>query len=72
MKGHGGVICRPSLVGTPSQTVKIKRGGKGVSSGSAPQGRKRTRPYYVILRLLGEHSRSVGWFNGQRLKEKSK
>lgn len=69
MKGRSGVTCPNHLVGTPGQTIKLRRGGKGGTSGSAPQGRKRTRGYYVCLKTFGQQARAVGWFNGERIRK---
>ncbi|SHH47393.1 hypothetical protein SAMN05444169_7631 [Bradyrhizobium erythrophlei] len=50
--------------------VKLKRGSSTRHDGNKPQGRKKTRPYYVALRAFGEQSRAMGYFNGIRISTK--
>lgn len=51
MRGRGPVYCRQSVIGTKSQTIWLKRGGKGQQSGSGPSGHK-LRPAKVLARSL--------------------
>ena len=50
------VRCPANLIGTPQQTIKIKRGGAGQTSGSGPSGWKK-RPRAVLCRSLAEMAR---------------
>ena len=47
------VLCPPNLVGTPLQTIRIKRGGTGRVSGNGPSGWK-LRPSKVLARSLAD------------------
>lgn len=51
----------------PDYHIKLKRGSFTRHDGNKPQGRRKTRPYYVCLRAFGEQSRQMGYFNGVRL-----
>jgi len=53
MRSKPSVTCPAVLVGTPQQTVKIKRGGVGRQSGSGPSGYK-TNPAYMLARALAD------------------
>jgi hypothetical protein len=53
MKGRCGVTCHDKDVGTPRQTIQIKRGGMGKASGEGPQGWK-LRPARLLSRSLAE------------------
>lgn len=55
MKGRSAVIAPRNIVGTPGQTIKIKRGGTGGTSGAGPTGRK-TRPAALLARSLAERA----------------
>lgn len=48
---RGPKYCPQSLIGTPQQTIKIKRGGTGKTSGSGPSGYK-LKPARVLSRSL--------------------
>ncbi len=48
---------------------KISRGGAARSGNNGPVGKK-NRSYYFALRSFAAQARSVGWFNGKRLKKK--
>lgn len=58
MKGRSGVICPAHLVGTPQQTIKLKRWGAG-KSGQGPTGWK-LRPAKVLARSLAERTHGKG------------
>lgn len=52
MHARGPLMCPPKLVGTPMQTIKIRRGGAS-SSGSGASGWK-NRPSKVLARSLAD------------------
>jgi hypothetical protein len=50
---RGPKYCPQSVIGTPQQTIKIRRGGMGKLSGSGPSGWK-LRPARVLSKSLSE------------------
>jgi hypothetical protein len=57
MRGRGGLICPDNVVGTPGQTIKIRRGGPG-KSGAGPLGWKAT-PRKMLSKALADMARAV-------------
>jgi hypothetical protein len=55
---RGPKYCPKNLIGTPFQTIKVRRGGPGRVSGSGPSGWK-LRPAKVLARSLAEMAAST-------------
>lgn len=53
MHSKPSVKCPASVIGTKGQIIKLKRGGKGGTSGSGPSGWK-VRPAAVLQRSLAD------------------
>lgn len=60
----------PNVSKAKDYDIKLRRGSQNRHDGNKPQGRHKTRPYYVILRNLADHARSVGWLNGVKIGKK--
>lgn len=62
----------PNPYRPPDYSIKLRRGSSTRRDGNKPQGRRKTRPYYVCLRAFVAQSRQMGYFNGIRINKERK